>query len=160
MISKAIVKVIEKMDEKYVIGGSNAAMIYIGYDIRKCNDLDLHLSKNIDVSMLQDIIKMEINTQYDQPRYTVFNGIRVLKLEDIISYKINRLSLKDIYDLYFLLKLDFDINEIKIYSNNDVMEEREKYIKSIYKEADFNETAEMINRIRNQIMEESSTSYK
>lgn len=158
MISKDIVEVIEKMDEKYVIGGSNAAMIYIGYDIRKCNDLDLHLSKNINISMLQDILKMEINVQYDQLRYTVFNGIRVLKLEDIISYKINRLSLKDIYDLYFLLKLDFNINEIKIYSNKNVMEAKEDYIKSIYKEADFNETAEMINRIRNQIKEEKSTS--
>lgn len=121
------------MDKKYIIGGSNAAMIHIGYDIRRCNDLDLHLSKTIDVSMLENIINMKIDVQYDQPPFTVLKGVRVLKLENIISHKINRLSVKDIYDLSFLLNLNFNINEIKSYSNKDIMKEKENYIKIFIK---------------------------
>lgn len=160
MLNRNIIEAIEKMDKKYIIGGSNATMIHIGYDIRKCNDLDLHLSKPINISLLENIINMKIDAQYDQPSFTVLKGIRVLKLENIISYKINRLSAKDIYDLSFLLNLNFDINEIKIYSNKDIMEEKENYIKIFYKEDNFYKVVETIEKIRNKTMKESSTSEK
>ena len=45
MLSKKEIDIIKSMDENYIIGGSNAAMIYIGHDIRNCNDFDLHLSR-------------------------------------------------------------------------------------------------------------------
>lgn len=158
MLNREIIEVIEKIDKKYIIGGSNATMIHLGDDIRKCNDLDLHLSKPIDVSMIENIINMKIDVQYDQPPFTVIKGIRVLKLENIISYKINRLSVKDIYDLSFLLNLNFNINEIEIYSNKDIMKEKANYIKAFYNKDEFYKAVERIERIKNQIMKESSTS--
>lgn len=140
MLSKEIIKVIESLDNKYIIGGSNAIMIYIGQDIRECKDLDLHLSKPIDIGLIENLAKMKIDVQYDQPEYSIVSGVRVLKLEKIISYKINRLLLKDIYDLSYLLKLDFNINEIQIHS-------QKKILKEDYNNIDFSETIEKINKI-------------
>lgn len=121
MLSKKEIDIIKSMDENYIIGGSNAAMIYIGYDIRHCNDLDLHLSKKINISKLKSALKMDIEIQYDQPEFTSFKGIRLIKLEDLISYKIKRMHPNDVYDLSFLLKLDFDMSEIKFKSERELI---------------------------------------
>ncbi len=119
MLSKKEIDIIKSMDENYIIGGSNAAMIYIGHDIRNCNDFDLHLSKKINISKLKSILKMDIEIQYDQPEFTSFKGIRLIRLEDLISHKIKRMNPNDVYDLSFLLKLDFDMSEIKLESERE-----------------------------------------
>lgn len=105
MLSEKEIEMIKSMDENYIIGGSHAVMIYIGHDIRRCNDLDLHLSKRINISSLKRILKMDIEIQYDQPQFTNFKGVRLIRLEDIISYKMKRMHPKDIHDLSYLLKL-------------------------------------------------------
>lgn len=48
MISKENIQFIKNIDEHYIIGGSDATMLYIGRDIRECCDLDLHMSKKVD----------------------------------------------------------------------------------------------------------------
>ena len=75
MLSKKEIDIIKSMDENYIIGGSNAAMIYIGHDIRNCNDFDLHLSKKINISKLKSILKMDIEIQYDQPEFIVLKEL-------------------------------------------------------------------------------------
>lgn len=121
MLSKKEIDIIKSMDENYIIGGSNAAMIYIGHDIRNCNDFDLHLSKKINISKLKSILKMDIEIQYDQPEFTSFKGIRLIRLEDLISYKIKRMNPNDVYDLSFLLKLDFDMSKVKLKSERELI---------------------------------------
>ena len=121
MINKETIKYLESLDPNYVIGGSVAVMLYLGYDIRKCNDLDIHILNHIDDSnCLKQLVGKDVHIQYDHPEFSIISGINVLKLEDIITYKINRLMLNDIYDLSYLLKLNYDINKIKITSKKEI----------------------------------------
>jgi len=119
MISKSQIKFIEKIDSNYVIGGSNATMIYIGYEIRKCDDIDLHLTKIVDESLFKKLGNVDIF--YDSIPCIVYKEIRLIKLEKLIANKFNRLYVdtrsKDLYDLYFLLDLDYNIDELKEYVN-------------------------------------------
>lgn len=112
MINNEIIEKIKGIDEEYVISGSNATMLYVGYDIRECKDIDLHLSKRVSGEEANKVIGIKTDISYESFPYQIYNGIRLVKLEKLIADKINRLNskprCKDIYDLYFLLDSQYD----------------------------------------------------
>ena len=112
MINNEIIEKIKGIDEEYVISESNATMLYIGRDIRECKDIDLHLSKRVFGEEVDKVIGIKTDINYESFPYQTYNGIRLVKLEKPIADKISRINsrlrCKDIYDLYFLLDLQYD----------------------------------------------------
>lgn len=112
MLSNDIIEKIKDIDEEYVISGSNATMLFMGHDIRECKDIDLHLNKRVTGKEIDKLIGIKTDISYESFPHQIHNGIRLVKLEKLIADKINKLNnkprCKDIYDLYFLLDLQYD----------------------------------------------------
>lgn len=115
MINKQTLQLIEQMDDEYIIGGSQAVMLYLGKDIRECKDIDLHVTKPIDTGA----IGMPTDLFIDRIPYQVHNGVRLIKLEKLMANKFNRFHRtpmwKDIYDFYHLLDMPYDIELLRSY---------------------------------------------
>lgn len=112
MITLQQINNLKQLDADYVIGGSNAVMWYIGHDIRKCNDIDIHLTnKDVTREEVEDIFNQPVDISYEQIPCQIYNDIRVMQLEYLIALKLERMSRKDIYDLYFLLNIKFNKKE-------------------------------------------------
>lgn len=70
MITLQQINNLRQLDADYVIGGSNAVMWYIGYDIRKCNDIDIHLTnKDVTREEVEDIFNQPVDISYEQIPY-------------------------------------------------------------------------------------------
>lgn len=135
MISNETIEKIKSIDEEYVISGSNATMLYVGHNIRECKDIDLHLSKRVSGKEVDKVIGIKTDISYESFPYQIYNNVRLVKLEKLIADKINRLNnkprCKDIYDLYFLLDLQYDklilSQYICIDNINDIVVDEEEF---------------------------------
>lgn len=119
MLSNDIIKRLKIIDNSYVISGSQAVMLYVGHDIRECGDLDVHLCKDISYEDISKELGISLDISYEQIPYQIHKGVRIIELERLLANKLNRLNSeyknKDIYDLYFLLDLDYDKESLKRY---------------------------------------------
>lgn len=131
-----LIELISMIRNDYLISGSVATMIYLNKEIRKCNDMDVHFNKELtehEIYLLdkkkkiqnynqkqivfEDKTKVDIN--YEKFPISIYNSIRLVKLEKLIGDKINRcinnFRNKDLYDLYFLLELRYDLENLRDY---------------------------------------------
>lgn len=94
-------------------------MLYIGYDVRECGDLDLHLCKEIQDKDILKSLGILVDISYEPIPYQIYNGIRVIALERLLANKLSRLNTefrsKDAYDLYFLLDLKYNKELLRRY---------------------------------------------
>ena len=111
MLSSDIIERIKNIDSNYVISGSQAVMIYVGHDIRECNDLDIHLKKEVSYEDISKELNVAVDISYEPIPYQIYKGIRLIELEKLLANKLNRINIefrnKDLYDLYFLLDLKY-----------------------------------------------------
>lgn len=128
MISNNVTTKLKNIDNNYVVSGSQAVMLYIGYDIRKCSDLDLHLSKEIPCEKISKQLGIAVDISYEPIPYQIYKGIRIIQLERLLANKLNRLNEKigdkDLYDLYFLFDLKYSTNILKkylVFKNTDLV---------------------------------------
>ena len=167
-----IIKYLSKIRDDTIISGSVAGMLYLKKEIRKCNDIDIQLKYPLRDSDIEKInnkypIKQyennsiilnngkEIDIYYNDIPYTIIDDCKVMELERLLANKINRCfsnpKYKDIYDLYFLLDLKYNINilnsYLKKYENNDIIL-LDKKNDSIYYEIDIEKAKNIILSIR------------
>ena len=111
MLSSDIIERIKNIDSNYAISGSQAVMIYVGHDIRECNDLDIHLKKEVSYEDISKELNVAVAISYEAIPYQIYKGIRLIELEKLLANKLNRINIKfrnkDLYDLYFLLDLKY-----------------------------------------------------
>lgn len=119
MLSSDIIERIKNVDNNYVISGSQAVMIYVGHDIRECNDLDIHLEKEVSYEDISKELDIPLDISYEPIPYQIYKGIRIIELEKLLANKLNRINIefrnKDLYDLYFLLNLKYNARILKKY---------------------------------------------
>lgn len=119
MLGSDIIERIKNIDGNYVISGSQAVMIYVGYDIRECNDLDIHLKKEVSYEDISKELNIAVDISYKPIPYQIYKGIRIIQLEKLLANKLNRINIefrnKDLYDLYFLLDLKYSESVLKKY---------------------------------------------
>lgn len=112
MLSSDIIERIKNIDNNYVISGSQAVMIYVGHDIRECNDLDIHLKKEVSYEDISKELNIAVDVSFEPIPYQIYKGIRIIELEKLLANKLNRINIefrnKDLYDLYFLLNLKYN----------------------------------------------------
>lgn len=119
MLSNDIIKRLKTIDSNYIISGSQAVMLYIGYDIRECNDLDIHLKKEVSYEDISKELNIAVDISYKPIPYQIYKGIRIIQLEKLLANKLNRINIefrnKDLYDLYFLLNLNYNKELLRKY---------------------------------------------
>lgn len=117
MINNEIVKKLTSIDKNYVISGSNATNHHLGYELRQCNDLDVHMTTNLDENSISELLGINVDVSPAIIPHDLIDGVRVMNLEYLIAGKINRISslnrCKDLYDVYFLLQKDINIDKLK-----------------------------------------------
>lgn len=128
MLSNDIIKRLKTIDSNYIISGSQAVMLYIGYDVRECGDLDLHLCKEIQDKDILKSLDISVDISYEPIPYQIYKGIRIIEFEKLLANKFNRLNTefrsKDAYDLYFLLDLNYNkelLRKYLLFENINVM---------------------------------------
>lgn len=119
MLSNNIIKRLKTIDSNYIISGSQAVMLYIGYDVRECGDLDLHLCKEIQDKDILKSLGISVDISYEPIPYQIYKGIKIIEFEKLLANKFNRLNTefrsKDAYDLYFLLDLNYNKELLRRY---------------------------------------------
>jgi len=89
MLSNDIIKRLKTIDSNYIISGSQAVMLYIGYDIRECNDLDIHLKKEVSYEDISKELNIAVDISYKPIPYQIYKGIRIIQLEKLLANKLN-----------------------------------------------------------------------
>lgn len=115
----------------FVISGSVAVMLYFEKVIRKCKDIDLHTKDKVTYDKLfNQKLKFSVDVYYDELIYQLKDGLKLIKLEKLIADKILRASIKtkdyprvkELYDLQFLLKLEYKKELLYKYLKHNFLE--------------------------------------
>lgn len=157
MINNEKIAHLKNIDDNYVISGSQAVMLYVGHDIRRCSDLDLHLSKEIPCEEISKELDIAVDISYEPIPYQIYKGVRIIQLERLLANKLNRLNFeyrnKDIYDLYFLLDLNYDkkfLRQYLLFENFNLIVNGKMDFSKFYYEV---ELEKCIQKIKNNIKE-------
>ena len=166
MISKKQLEIIKNIDNEYVISGSSAVMLYVGRDIRPCNDLDIAMQKP---DVAKKLIEYGFNADVssEKKEWQDCKGVRLVKLEDLISYKINRYSReyapKDIFDLYYLFEIGYDRRYIKqkiqlayIAESKIGKEKYEQFLPSAFEKISYTDCIDRLNTELKKIVSEQN----
>lgn len=124
MLSRKQIESIRNIDPEYIIGGSSAVMIYAGRDVRRCNDVDIISACPSIKERLNGIGMGNTDVSREGREWQEKDGVRLVRLEDLIAYKMNRYAQlhmpKDLFDLYFLFDTGYDAGEVKKRIGNEI----------------------------------------